>query len=153
MSREPLPDLVVLDASFVLRYVLHTKAPRPHPEGLSALRHVELAVPALWHAEIANALVQSERRGAATPERVGQALAALNALEPIVDNHVVEVSRNLEVSRAYGVSAYDALYLELALRRRAALATYDDDLMAAASRAGIRLYPPIAVPTSAREQP
>jgi predicted nucleic acid-binding protein len=97
--------------------------------------------------------IQSERRGAATPERVGQALAALNALEPIVDNHVVEVSRNLEVSRAYGVSAYDALYLELALRRRAALATYDDDLMAAASRAGIRLYPPIAVPTSAREQP
>jgi predicted nucleic acid-binding protein len=152
-GREPLPELVVLDASFILRYVLHTKAPRPHPEGLNALRNVDLVVPPLWHAEIANALVQSERRGAATPARVGQALAAINALAPMVDNHVIDVTRNLEVARAYGVSAYDALYLELALRRKAALATYDADLIAAASGAGIRLYPPHAAPTSARKQP
>lgn len=135
------PGLVVLDASFVLRYVMHTQAPRPHPQAFAALKNLEIVVPALWNSEIANALVQAERRGAATPARVGQVLASINALSPIVDNHVVDVTRNLEVARAYGVSAYDALYLELALRRRAALATYDDAMIAAAPSAGIRLYP------------
>ncbi|HEY2976629.1 MAG TPA: type II toxin-antitoxin system VapC family toxin [Burkholderiaceae bacterium] len=141
MTTRDAPELVVLDASFVLRYVLHTNAPRPHPDGLGALRHAELVVPALWNAEIANALIQAERRGAATPAKVGQALSVINALNPSIDTHPVDVTRNVELARAYGLSAYDALYLELALRRKAALATYDDDMIAAAPTAGIRLYP------------
>jgi predicted nucleic acid-binding protein len=135
------PDTVVLDASFVLRYVLHTNAPRPRPAGLASLRDCELIVPALWNAEVANALVQAERRGLAEPNKVGQALAAILALNPAVDATPVDVSRNLECARVYGLSAYDSLYFELALRRRAALATYDTDMMAAAPRAGLRLYP------------
>jgi predicted nucleic acid-binding protein len=135
------PSAVVLDASFVLRYVLHTDAPRPHPEGLQLLRDCELLVPALWNAEIANALVQAERRGAAPAARLGDALAAILALDPVVDAQPVDVPRHLECARAYGLSAYDSLYFELALRRRAALATCDSDMIAAAPRAGIRLFP------------
>ncbi|HUG24172.1 type II toxin-antitoxin system VapC family toxin [Piscinibacter sp.] len=135
----------MLDASFVLRYVLHTQAPRPHPTGLALLKNVELLVPALWNAEIANALVQAERRGAAAPAKVGAALALINALNPVVDGQSVDVTRNLEIARAYGLSAYDALYFELALRRKAALATYDENMLAAASAAGIRLYPPPSI--------
>ena len=140
-AKEPLPELVVLDASFVLRCVLHTRAPRPHPTGLALLKNAELLVPALWNAEIANALVQAERRGAAAPAKVGAALALINALNPVVDSQPVDVTRNLEIARAYGLSAYDALYFELALRRKAALATCDENMIAAASAAGIRLYP------------
>jgi predicted nucleic acid-binding protein len=140
-ARETPPDAVVLDASFVLRYVLHTQAPRPHPAGLTLLRSVELLVPLLWNAEIANALVQAERRGAAAPAKVGAALSLINALNPTVDGHAVDVTRNLEIARAYGLTAYDALYFELALRRKAALATCDEKMIAAAPSAGIRLYP------------
>jgi predicted nucleic acid-binding protein len=139
---EPVPETVVLDASFVLRYVLHTGAPRPHPAGLGLLRDSELIVPPLWSAEVANALVQAERRGAAEPARLGAALAAILALDPAVDATVIDIARNLECARAYGLSAYDSLYLELALRRRAALATFDAALIAAAPRAGVRLFPP-----------
>ncbi len=139
-SAETAPTSVVLDASFLLRYVLHTKAPRPHAEGLALLKDAELLVPALWHSEVANALVQAERRGAA-PADVGRALSAITALSPLVDTHIVDVVRNLELARAYRLSAYDALYLELALRRKAALATFDADLIAAAPSAGVRLYP------------
>ena len=138
---DPAPDAVVLDASFVLRYVLHTGAPRPAAAGLEALRDCELIVPPIWNAEVANALVQAERRGAAPPERVGQALAAILALAPTVDAQPIDVPRNLECARAYGLSAYDSLYFELALRQRAALATFDADMVRAAPRAGIRLYP------------
>jgi predicted nucleic acid-binding protein len=139
-SSEAAPTSVVLDASFLLRYVLHTKATRPHAEGLVLLKDAELLVPALWHAEVANALVQAERRGVA-PADVGRALSAITALNPLVDTHIVDVVRNLELARAYRLSAYDALYLELALRRKAALATFDADLIAAAPSAGVRLYP------------
>lgn len=140
---ETPPDWVVVDASFVLRYVLHTDVRRPHAAGLKLLQHVELIVPALWNAEVANALVQAERRGA-LPAKVGHALTVISALNPAVDGNVVDVNRNLELARAYGLSAYDALYFELALRRKAALATYDDAMIAAAPMAGIRLYPPPA---------
>ena len=142
---EPRPDAVVLDASFVLRYILHTEAPRPHPARLQMLADCELIVPALWNAEVANALVQAKRRGAAKPARIGAALAAIMALDPVVDAQPVDVARNLECARAHGLSAYDALYFELALRRKAALATYDAGMIAAAPRAGIRLFPnPVA---------
>lgn len=140
-STEPAPDVVVLDASFVLRYVLHTGAPRPAGGGLQALRDSELIVPPIWHAEVANALVQAERRGAASPERIGLALAAILALAPSVDALALDVVRNLECARAYGLSSYDSLYMELALRRRAALATFDSEMIAVAPRAGVRLFP------------
>ena len=138
---ETAPDVVVLDASFVLRYVLHTDASRPHPSGLGMLQGCELIVPPLWNAEVANALVQAERRAAVPADRIGAALSAVMALEPSVDSQVVDVARNLECARAHGLSAYDSLYFELALRRKAALATYDAEMIAAAPRAGIRLYP------------
>ena len=151
VAEEP-PKCVVLDASFVLRYVLHTQAARPHPAGLKLLQDVELLVPALWNAEVANALAQAERRGIATPAKVGNALALITALNPSVDAQTVDVHRNLEVARAYGLSAYDALYFELALRRKAALATYDDVMIAAAPSAGIRLYPfPVVAPLKSRK--
>ena len=140
---ETPPDWVVVDASFVLRYVLHTEARRPHPAGLKLLKQVELIVPALWNSGVTNALVQAERRGA-PPGKVGSALTVISSLNPAVDGNVVDVNRNLELVRAYGLSAYDALYFELALRRKAALATYDGAMIAAAPMAGIRLYPPPA---------
>jgi predicted nucleic acid-binding protein len=138
---QPPPEWVVVDASFVLRYVLHTQAKKPHAAGLQLLQPVRLIVPALWNSEIASALVQAERRGAATPAKVGHALSVIGALNPMVDTTLVDVNRNLELARAYGLSAYDSLYFELALRRKAALATYDEAMIAAAPVAGIRLYP------------
>lgn len=138
---DPLPDAVVLDASFVLRFVLNTGAPRPAGEGLAALRDCELIVPPQWNVEVANALVQAERRNPAAAERIDAALSAILALAPAVDAHSIDVPRSLECARAFGLSTYDACYLELAMRRKAALATFDADLIAAAPRAGVRLHP------------
>jgi predicted nucleic acid-binding protein len=46
----------------------------------------------------------------------------------------------MNLARQYGFSAYDAAYLELALRRGLRLATLDGPLKAAASGAGVELY-------------
>jgi predicted nucleic acid-binding protein len=39
----------------------------------------------------------------------------------------------------YGLTAYDAVYLELAQRRKLPLATLDDDLRKAAKKAKVKL--------------
>jgi len=44
----------------------------------------------------------------------------------------------------HGLSAYDAAYLELALRKKAGLATGDRELAAAAEKAGVPLALPIS---------
>ena len=46
----------------------------------------------------------------------------------------------LPIAREFGLSAYDAAYLELAARRGAALATLDGKLEKAARRAGVEVF-------------
>jgi predicted nucleic acid-binding protein len=46
----------------------------------------------------------------------------------------------LAVSQKFGVTSYDATYLDLAMRQRVPLATLDQELGAAAMRAGIELF-------------
>ncbi len=48
----------------------------------------------------------------------------------------------LNVARAQNLSVYDAVYLELALRRGLALATLDDKLKVAAAAVGVAEYKP-----------
>ena len=48
----------------------------------------------------------------------------------------------LSLARAHKLSAYDAAYLELALRRGLPLATLDDKLKAAAQAVGVAEYAP-----------
>ena len=46
----------------------------------------------------------------------------------------------LTLARAYGLTAYDATYLELALRTRRTLATFDRQLAEATRKAGGRVF-------------
>jgi len=46
----------------------------------------------------------------------------------------------VSLARDHGVSAYDAAYLELAMRRGLPLATLDDKLKIAAQSVGVPLY-------------
>jgi predicted nucleic acid-binding protein len=45
----------------------------------------------------------------------------------------------LDLGRLHNLTAYDATYLELAMRRSAVLATFDRKLAAAARAAGVRV--------------
>jgi predicted nucleic acid-binding protein len=50
-------------------------------------------------------------------------------------------SDTIALARQYGLTIYDAAYLELAMRRGASLATTDRDLTKAAKAAGVSLFP------------
>ncbi|MDP8982046.1 MAG: type II toxin-antitoxin system VapC family toxin [Acidobacteriota bacterium] len=93
-----------------------------------------MTVPAFWRHEILNALLVGERRKRLTREL---SLAFIDDLShlPDVDERatsaiVFDVTQSL--CRKHGLTAYDAAYLEIALRGGHGLATLDDDLRRAA---------------------
>ncbi|MEI6356595.1 MAG: type II toxin-antitoxin system VapC family toxin, partial [Verrucomicrobiota bacterium] len=98
-------------------------------------------VPALWAVEVADALLVLERRKKLRPDERIEALATLQALNASVDEdgHRFVFTKVSELAVVHGLSAYDASYLELALRERLPLATKDEVLRQAASKAGVGL--------------
>ena len=98
-----------------------------------------LWVPALWWYEIANALMMAERRRRIT-EADRLALIQLYERLPLhTDAHLTgHTLRQIQsLALAHHLSAYDASYLELALRKGLSLATLDRPLMKAAKDAGL----------------
>lgn len=93
------------------------------------------AAPGLWWAELRNVLIMAERRSRITEPRTAAALAAVEALAIELD-HTPNGEDTLRLARRHRLSVYDALYLELALRKRAPLATLDRRLSLAATSEG-----------------
>jgi predicted nucleic acid-binding protein len=100
-----------------------------------------LLVPQLWWYELANTLRTSIRRKRISIDEAYTAIGLLNGYKYNTDNeHGADYSRKLlDMAKQYDLSAYDASYLELALRKKAVLATLDDDLYAAAVKAEVKV--------------
>lgn len=133
----------VLDASVALRWFLANPVPA-YARRVSRLMlgGARAEVPALWHLEMANGLAVALRRGIVTDADADQALTDIERLlgQAIkTDPALVSVRQALTTARTFQLSAYDAVYLDLARRERLPLATLDDDLRAAAARAGVAL--------------
>jgi predicted nucleic acid-binding protein len=133
----------VLDASIALAWFLDdpvaTYAVRVRQDLLGGIRAV---VPALWHLEMANGLAVAERRKILSSADVVRSLMDIEqlsaqALDTVTD--LVSVREALETARGFQLSAYDAVYLELARDEAIALATLDKSLRSAATKAGVEL--------------
>jgi predicted nucleic acid-binding protein len=133
----------VLDASVALRWFLD----RPVPTYANSvkqffLKGVRAIVPALWFLEMSNGLAVAERRSILGSADVDQAVIDIEQLVAQavdVDSEIVSARQTLRTARAFHLSAYDAVYLDLARRQRLPLATLDDKLRAAATPAGVQL--------------
>jgi predicted nucleic acid-binding protein len=104
----------------------------------------EAHVPVTWGLELANVIAKAEGRNELP---VARSHAFLNSIEaaPIVCDtatYARALHETLELARRYRLSAYDASYLELALRSGLPLATLDADLRRAAGTAGVKLFKP-----------
>ncbi|MBI4984409.1 MAG: type II toxin-antitoxin system VapC family toxin [Rhodocyclales bacterium] len=93
-------------------------------------------VPALWHLELANVLLVAlkRKRLTAAEARTAERLAA--ALPVATDSAPPPLGILFALGREYDLTAYDAAYLELALRLDLPLATFDAALARAARKAG-----------------
>jgi predicted nucleic acid-binding protein len=93
---------------------------------------------------VANILVLGERRQRSTEAEASKWLGYLQMLpiRPDQETAARAWSDILHVARSYELSAYDAAYLELAIRLGLPLASLDDRLKAAAASAGVAEYSP-----------
>ena len=133
----------VLDASMALAWVLDNSVPAYALEVRQEMfRGKRGLVPALWHLEIANGLAMAERR------RDLSAADAEDALDQILLTAASKVDAQVDLipardalanARAFQLTAYDSVYLELARQEGLPLATLDKGLRAAAAKAGVAL--------------
>ncbi len=95
-------------------------------------------MPPLWHYEIRNALLVAERRGR-IPE--GGARKGLDTLRntSIATDQETDLDGTLQLALFHRLSYYDALYLELAHRRKLPLATRDVALARAVRAEGLKV--------------
>ncbi len=135
--------MFVLDASVTLAWCF-TDETSTYADGvLARLEQEEAIAPAIWPLEVANGLLNAERRrrlNAGDIPRVRELLAAL----PVgIEMTELEAALGgvLELAKSPALSAYDAAYLALAARRGLPLATIDVGLRQACERAGVSLVP------------
>jgi predicted nucleic acid-binding protein len=94
-------------------------------------------VPALWHTETVNLLLVAERRHRITADTGAALLDLLGGLDIETDDDPSRAQGPvLDLARRHGLTAYDATYLDLAVRRRLPLATRDAALIRAARALG-----------------
>ena len=131
----------VLDASVTLAWCF-TDEETPQTRAIFDRMRTEAAVvPAVWPLEVTNVLLIGERRQRLTHTQTTQFLLLLRSLAIRLDPRgtITAFSAVLTLGREHNLSAYDAAYLELAMRSRLPLATQDAQLRAAATRVGVAL--------------
>jgi predicted nucleic acid-binding protein len=135
----------VIDASVALAWCFDDEATEATRALLDRFEVEHAEVTSLWHLELANALAVGERSKRITPAGTRQFIALIGGLPIVIDEQTpnVALSTVLDLARSERLSAYDASYLELAMRRGVPLATKDDDLAQAARRMGVSLLPTV----------
>lgn len=97
-------------------------------------------VPILWAFEVANSLLVLTRRNRLDALQCSRAREAILQLHPVIDDvgpglALADIS---EIAEKYALSVYDAVYLEVALRKGLPLASRDGALNKAARRSGVK---------------
>jgi predicted nucleic acid-binding protein len=133
---------VIIDCSVALVWYLPDESSELADKALTAVGAGGAHVPVHFKAEFANGLTMGVRRKRITPDFRDKALTELSSLALEYDMTGLEaVWREVPaLADAHGLTIYDALYLELALRERLPFATLDKSLRRAATNAGAKLF-------------
>lgn len=133
----------VLDASVALSWLLEDAgADQAYANSIfNSMKKptAQAQVPAIWGLEIANVIAKSESRGLLLASRSQAFLGTLSALPILCDSqtHASALNNTLQLSRQHHLSAYDASYLELAMRLGLPIATLDGNLAKAVLKGGV----------------
>lgn len=135
----------VLDISVTMRWFFGDGRPKELDYAhtvLDAINSQNAIVPATWGLEVANVIARAEAKDLATEARSGAFLEMLDGVDIEEDaaTFAHALSDTLQLARRYRLSAYDASYLELAMRSGIPLATLDENLRKAAKKAGVKLF-------------
>ncbi len=127
----------VVDASVVASWFLPDETDGKYESILNNIDKIKIHVPSIFEHEFMNILLNAEKR-----KRLGH--TTLIKILETVSRYPIEIKPStavlmeslsvLEMARAHDLTAYDAAYLELAMRLKIPLITYDKLLLNAARK-------------------
>jgi predicted nucleic acid-binding protein len=131
----------VVDSSVALTWLFKDEATSHTAELLGRLDDETALVPSWWFLELVNVMALAERNRRITPPESAIFIGELLKLDIEVDVEGGEraFSQLLPLCRTHQITSYDAIYLDLAVRRRLPLATLDEQLRKAAKKLGVKL--------------
>ncbi|OGA24469.1 MAG: hypothetical protein A3H34_03805 [Betaproteobacteria bacterium RIFCSPLOWO2_02_FULL_67_19] len=129
----------VADNSVIVAWFIASQASARTNALLERAAIGDVHVPFIWRAEFAATLLALSHGRRLQPARIPAMLDELERLELVHDATPPAARSLIELGRRHALSAYDACYLELALRLRLPLAARDAPLRKAAERAGVAL--------------
>ena len=134
---------LVLDCSVAVSWCFEDEASPETDAILDRVADEGAIVPALWHLELGNVLIQAERRKRLTAADTTTRLELIADLPIVTDDETPAraLREVLTLARTEGLTTYDAAYLELAMRKGLPLATKDTALAEAARKGGITIIP------------
>lgn len=129
----------IVDCSMAMAWCFEDEATERTELLLDRLEADPAVVPLHWSLEVANVLRSAVRKGRLSEDNAAEKLMVLMSLPLRYDSltHQLAFTSTWQLVRKYGLTSYDAAYLELAMRLGAPLATNDDELAAAARHAGV----------------
>lgn len=139
-----MKDGLVLDCSVSMAWCFEDETSAFTEAVLDTVVARGAVVPGLWPLEVVNVLLVGERKQRLTPTQAAGFLNRLLALPIEIEGALAGDTwpRVHALGRAHGLSAYDAAYLDLAIRRGLPLATSDRVLQNGAKTAGVTLFQP-----------
>jgi predicted nucleic acid-binding protein len=132
---------LVLDPSLTLAWCFEDERTDAADAVLSQVVDEGAVVPPLWRVEVLNAFQMGIRRKRIDTVFRDTALARLSAMAIDVDaeSDMQVWTTTLHLADRFRLTAYDAIYLELAQRRQLPLASLDEELRRAGAALGVTL--------------
>ena len=135
--------MLIVDTSAAIPFVLADEAADRLPVVADAMKDGACLAPTLWTWEMANTLWKACRSGRLDERQLDTALAIIEGFDISTDPIAADkaLGPTLTLAIRHHLTAYDAAYLELALRVGAELATHDGELRKAAIAEGVKVHP------------
>lgn len=134
---------IIADISVVLAWRFEEKQTEQALDVLRLIEKVGLLVPTLWWSELENGILMGERRNRATPVESAAFLKLVRDLPIRTDDaprHEIS-DAIINIGRQHHLTAYDAAYVELAIREGASLATFDTAIRRCGTTLGVKIFP------------
>jgi len=142
LSALSAPSGFVLDNSVLVGWFLGNQADSYSDAVAAQLKCVDAHAPWLLQLEFTNVLRTACRRRAVPVETAHTIIDVINQLPIHIDQTPPQPATLLSLALRFGLTSYDAAYLELALRLQRPLATRDSDLAEAAWASGVGVLQP-----------
>ncbi|MBN1868864.1 type II toxin-antitoxin system VapC family toxin [Candidatus Sumerlaeota bacterium] len=144
----------VIDNSVVMTWCFEDEDSAYAEAVLESLEADQAVVPSVWPLELGDVLLVAERKDRLSQAEVARFLALVGALPISVEQESAErmLREIVALARDLRLTAYDASYLDLAMRSGLPIATQDASLLKAAKKCRVPVYKPVGARKKSRNE-